>query len=177
MRIIFYGMEAGSNESGQDRFFCNLSSYFFHFIAKLLILQCELKAVLGCVTLLYFLWGLRHAGISAGFACVVMLRKVSCLGMWFVMLRNLIHHTQECNKFTTTAAWLRWMCYYWKSAALVLILSQEAPKQLALSVVTGDDSAQARVPNASNKNLSVGEETRRQYTFVRTRLQTWSMMI
>ena len=51
---IIYGMEAGSNESGQDRFFCNFSSYFFHFIAKrlrLLILQCRLKAVLGCVTL------------------------------------------------------------------------------------------------------------------------------
>ena len=47
--------------------------------------------------------------------------------------------------------------------ALVLILSQEAPKQLALSVVAGDDSAQARVPNASNKNLSGGEEMRQQY--------------
>ena len=31
--------------------------------------------------------------------------------------------------------------YYGKSAALMLILSQEAPKQLASSVVTGDDSA------------------------------------
>ena len=49
-----------------------------------------------------------------------------------------------------------------ESAALVLILSQEAPKQLASCVVTRDDSAQARVPNASNKNLSGGEETRRQ---------------
>ena len=49
-----------------------------------------------------------------------------------------------------------------ESAALVLILSPQAPKQLASSVVTGDDSAQARVPNASNKNLSGGEETRRQ---------------
>ena len=49
----------------------------------------------------------------------------------------------------------------------MLILSQEAPKQLASSVVTGDDSAQARVLNASNKNLSGGEETRRQHNFVR----------
>ena len=31
--------------------------------------------------------------------------------------------------------------YCWKSAALVLILSQEALKQLAVSVVTGDDLA------------------------------------
>ena len=51
----------------------------------------------------------------------------------------------------------------------MLILSQEAPKPLASSVVTEDDSAQARVPNASNKNLSGGGETRRQYNFVRTR--------
>ena len=56
--------------------------------------------------------------------------------------------------------------------ALVLILSQEAPKQLASSVVMGDDSVQARVPNACNKNLSGGEETRRQYNSVRTRLRT-----
>ena len=45
------------------------------------------------------------------------------------------------------------MCYYWKSAVLVLILCQEALKQLASPVVMGDDSAQAHIPNVSNKNL------------------------
>ena len=34
-----------------------------------------------------------------------------------------------------------WRLYYGKSAALALILSEEAPKQLASSVVMGDDSA------------------------------------
>ena len=52
--------------------------------------------------------------------------------------------------------------YNGKSAALVLILCQEATKQLVLSVVAGDNSTPAHILSVSNKNLSGGQETRQQ---------------
>ena len=50
--------------------------------------------------------------------------------------------------------------YYRKSAALVFTLSQEASKQLASSVVTGDDLVQVRIPSASNIKLGGGQRMR-----------------
>ena len=46
--------------------------------------------------------------------------------------------------------------YYRKTAALVFILSQEASKQLASIVMTGDDPTQVCVPSSSNKNVGNG---------------------
>ena len=47
------------------------------------------------------------------------------------------------------------MCYYWKSTVLVLILSQEAPKQLALPVVTGETLRKPAFPMRATKTLAV----------------------
>jgi len=51
-------------------------------------------------------------------------------------------------------------CVLQEISGSLLILSQEASKQLASSVVTGDDPAQVCISSASNKHLGHGQQTR-----------------
>ena len=64
--------------------------------------------------------------------------NIQFLVVW-VRVRKFDNH-DDCRGFLKERQ-LRWTCTTGKSAALALILSQEAPKQLASSVVTGYDSA------------------------------------
>ena len=55
---------------------------------------------------------------------------------------------------TATPFWKN--MYYGKWAGFVLILSQEASKQLGSSVVRGDDPAKVGIPSVNNINLGIG---------------------
>ena len=65
--------------------------------------------------------------------------------------------------------------YYGKSVAVVLILSREASKQLASSVVTGDNMCKLTFPVRATKTLALA--SKQSYSnFVCTCLGTQSMM-